>query len=228
MAGPKILVSAKPQTQSGRLPMGGDDLIQSASPDPDRDDPDAILMARIREGDSEAVRDLIARKLPRLLGLGRKLLGDQTEAEDMAQEAFFRIWKHAGRWQPERSRFDTWMHRIALNLCYDRLRRRKDLLPGEMPELVDPEPLAEARLTEADTVREREQAVMAALARLPDRQRAALTLQYYQGLSNIETAEVMGLSIEAVESLLARGRRALRTALASFRSVTQSAPGESQ
>lgn len=164
-------------------------------------------------GDPAAARALVARKLPRLLSLAGRMLGDATAAEDVAQEAFLRIWKQAPRWRPGAARFDTWLHRVALNLCYDRLRRRREVSYAEPPEQTDDGPGPERGLEAADTGRQ----VAAALRKLPDRQREAIVLCHYQELGNIEAASLMGISVEALESLLGRGRRTLRAALADLR-----------
>ncbi len=177
--------------------------------DPERD-PDADLLARVGREEPAAVRALVARKLPRLLALATRMLGDRTEAEDVAQEAFVRIWKQAPRWREGEARFDTWLHRVAMNLCYDRLRGHREAPVDEIPDEPDPAPLPDARLE----ARARDARVQAALAALPPRQREALVLNYYQELSNIEAAAVMGISVDALESLLARARRNLRAQLA--------------
>jgi len=156
------------------------------------------------------VRALVARKLPRLLALATRMLGDRMEAEDVAQEAFVRIWKHAPRWRAGEARFDTWLHRVALNLCYDRLRANRDEPVDALPDSVDPGPPPDARL-EAHA---RDAHVRAALAALPIRQREAIVLQYYQELSNTDAAAAMGITVDALESLLARARRNLRAFLA--------------
>jgi RNA polymerase sigma factor (sigma-70 family) len=178
------------------------------------EDPDAELLARIDGREPGAVREMVARKLPRLLALATRMLGDRDEASDVAQEAFVRIWKQASRWQRGQARFDTWLHRVALNLCYDRLRRRQDVISDDdAPEPVDQAPLPEDQLDESA----RSERIAAALAALPARQREALVLQYYQELSNGEAAALMGISVEALESLLSRARRTLRGRLAGER-----------
>ncbi|MGK8207625.1 RNA polymerase sigma factor [Burkholderia cenocepacia] len=173
-------------------------------------DPDAELVQRVGARDASAVRTLVARKLPRLLALATRMLGDRSEAEDVAQETFLRIWKHAPGWRDGGARFDTWLHRVVLNLCYDRLRGRREEPVDSLPEVPDPQPQPAAYAEH----RSRDARVRQALAALPPRQREALVLQYYQDLSNVEAANLMGITVDALESLLARARRNLRAQLA--------------
>lgn len=173
-------------------------------------DPDASLLERVGRGDGAAARLLVAAKLPRVLGLATRMLRDSSEAEDVAQEAFIRVWRHAGRWQPGRARFDTWLHTVVLNLCRDRLRRRRELTGEAVPDAPDPAPGAESSLLEEEQGR----MVADAIAALPERQREAILLVHYQDCSGAAAAEIMGVSAEAVESLLARARRTLRSRLA--------------
>jgi RNA polymerase sigma factor (sigma-70 family) len=176
-------------------------------------DPDEDLVIRAGLGEGAAVRALVMRKLPRLLALAGRLLCDAAEAEDVAQEVLLRVWRQAPQWRPGAARFDTWMHRVALNLCYDRLRRRRGRPLEDAPEPVDPGPAPDRGLNATDVGK----AVGKAMAALPDRQREAIVLCHYQEMSNIEAAELMGLSVEALESLLSRGRRSLRAKLADWR-----------
>ena len=173
-------------------------------------DPDEELVRRVGQGDPAAIQAMVARKLPRMLALAQRMLGDPVEAEDVAQEAMLRAWKQAPRWRPGKAKFDTWLHRVGLNLCYDRLRRRREVPTETPPDRPDDGPAPDRGLLAAELgVR-----VDAALRRLPERQREAIVLCHYQELSNIEAADLMKISVEALESLLSRGRRALRQALA--------------
>lgn len=174
------------------------------------DDPDLDLLERIGRGDQAAARLLVIAKLPRVTGLAMRMLRDRGEAEDVAQEAFVRAWRQAPQWQPGRARFDTWLHTVTLNLCRDRLRRRRETSDVGMPERADPSPDAEATLI-GD---ERGHQVAAAIAALPQRQREAILLVHYQELPGAEAAAALDVTVEALESLLARGRRALRARLA--------------
>jgi RNA polymerase sigma-70 factor (ECF subfamily) len=167
------------------------------------------LVARAGLGEASAIAALVTRKLPRILGLARRMLGDAVEAEDVAQETFLRAWKAAPSWRPGRARFDTWLHRVALNLCYDRLRRRRRWVE-DPPDRPDEGPPPDRGLHAQDIGRR----VDHALAGLPARQREAVVLVHYQELSGAEASDVLGISVEALESLLARGRRTLRAALA--------------
>jgi len=189
-------------------------------------DPDAELVRRAGAGDARAAEQLVRRHLPRMVGLARRMLSDAAEAEDVAQEVFLRVWREAPRWKPGAAKFETWMHRVALNLCYDRLRRRREKPdPGAGLAVADATPLP----SEVWLARQRAARVQAALAELPERQRAAIALVHFHELSNIAAAEMLEISVEALESLLARGRRAMKAALADVaQDLMGSADGASQ
>ena len=172
-------------------------------------DPDADLLPRIAAGDQSAIRQMVTQKLPRLLTLGVRMLNNRAEAEDVAQETFVRVWKHAANWQAGEARFDTWLHRVALNLCYDRLRVKPNAAEDEAPEQIDPALIPEEKLVKM----QQGDQVSAALVLLPSRQREALVLQYYQEFSNVEAASLMDISVDALESLLSRARRNMKTLL---------------
>src|SRR5262249_20589347 len=132
---------------------------------------------------------------------------------DVAQEVFLRVWTHAARWQPGAAKFETWLHRVAINLCYDQLRKKRPANIETIPEPVDPAPGPAGTLF----LSQLGAAVDAALNALPERQKEAIVLCHHQGLSNIDAADVMNVSVEALESLLARGRRTLKEKLKNLR-----------
>jgi RNA polymerase sigma-70 factor (ECF subfamily) len=172
------------------------------------DDSDEALMVRIARGDERAFHMLSRRHLPAMLGLARRILGNAADAEDVAQEAMLRVWTHAPRWQPLAA-FRTWLTRVVVNLCLDRKRRAPWVDLEAAGELEDPAPGA----TEQAEHDERERLVAAAIAELPDRQRAAIVLTYTEGMSYAQVAEAHGTSVSAVETLLIRGKQNLRRAL---------------
>jgi RNA polymerase sigma-70 factor (ECF subfamily) len=177
-------------------------------------DPDAEDVAGAGRGDRAAAARLIARHAPKLLSVARRMLGG--EAEDAVQEVFLRLWTHAAHWQPGRAKFETWLYRVMLNQCYDRLRRRPTQPLEAASDVADDTVPADTRL-EANA---QAQEIARALEGLPERQRAAILLCHFQEYGNVEAAEMMGISVEALESLLARGRRTLRTRLAHLNDFT--------
>lgn len=172
-------------------------------------DPDLELLPRIASGDARACRALVDRHLPRLHGLAWRLTGSSADADEVCQDAFVRAWRQARDWRTGQARFGTWLHQVVLNLCRDRLRVRRESAP-----LSDAEGLVAADDPErAQQQHERSRLLQQALQTLPERQREALVLCHYQELSNIEAAALLELSVDALESLLARARRGLRAAL---------------
>lgn len=174
---------------------------------------DDALMVLFANGDAQAAHLLAQRHTSRVLALSQRMLRDTAEAEDVAQEAMMRLWKIAPDWRQGEAKVSTWLYRVASNLCTDRLRRRRSTNLDAIPEPEDDAPSVEARMIETDRVT----AVRNAIGDLPDRQRMAMTLRFLQEVPNPDIAEVMGLSVDAVESLLARGKRALAAALTSKR-----------
>ncbi|MBB5515547.1 RNA polymerase sigma-70 factor (ECF subfamily) [Rubricella aquisinus] len=177
--------------------------------DPYPDVDDDTLVARYAMGDQSAARALTTRHASRLIALGYRMLGDRAEAEDVAQEALMRLWKTAADWQAGGAKLSTWLYRVASNLCIDRLRRARSEPLDAAPEQIDEAPSVEARLQ----TQSRAAALHAALATLPERQRLAVSLRFLDDLANPEIADIMELSVDAVESLLARGKRALAAQL---------------
>jgi len=172
------------------------------------DDSDEALMAKVARGDERAFRELSRRHVPAMLGLARRILGNATDAEDVAQEAMLRVWTHAPRWQPLAA-LRTWLSRVVVNLCLDRKRKTTWVDLDAVGEIPDPAPLA----GESAEASERERLLAAAIAELPGRQRAAIVLSYTEGMSNAQVAEVLDTTVSAVETLLVRGKQNLRRAL---------------
>ena len=176
---------------------------------------DDDLARRIAAGDGGAWRDLMDAHLGAITGYAWHMMGDRAEAEDVAQETFIRFMKKAPDWRPGAARLRTWLLRVAINLCLDRLRARRPRaeLDVEFDAEIEAEPGGVARI---DGGIDHRRVVRRALGELPERQAGAITLVHYLGLTNAEAAETMSISVDALESLLARGRRALRRKLEPF------------
>ena len=171
---------------------------------------DDALMRRVAARDGAAFKLLVETYAARPHRVAWRMLGDSSEAEDVAQEALLRLWNAAPAWRGDGPGVSAWLTRVATNLCLDRLRRRARLSDEEVPERADEAPLADAMIEEAD---ERAR-VRRALDVLPERQRAAIVLTYYEELPNIAAADMLEMNIKAFESLLLRARKALKALLA--------------
>jgi len=172
-------------------------------------DADDALVRRVAEGDSRAWAGIVDRHSGTIMSCAWYMLGDRAEAEDVAQETFIRLMAKAADWRTGGPKLRTWLYRVAVNLCIDRRRARRTEPLDAIAERADPsadEPEVTRRLDHGRAVRR-------GLAMLPERQRLALALVHFQGLTNIEAAEALETSVDALESLLARARRTLRAAL---------------
>jgi RNA polymerase sigma-70 factor (ECF subfamily) len=164
----------------------------------------------VAAGDETAFARLVGEHGPALLRFAQSVLGDPAEAEDVVQETFVRLWKHAGAWQPQ-ARLRTWLHTLCYHRSVDRLRaRRPSLDPTILDEVPDSGLAPDAALIRAEEAA----SLGKALGALSHRQRTAVALFHFQELSQAECAAIMDLSQDAFESLLARARRQLRAALA--------------
>jgi len=171
---------------------------------------DVALVAKLRAGDSAAFRQLVTRHIGIVSGIARRMLRDEAEAEDIAQEAMLRLWRSAAGLELGPGGLRPWLRRVTSNLCIDRVRSsQRTVVTDEVPEVA--EPATQMRDLEGQDLSAR---VAAAMQALPDRQRLALTLFHHEGLSQVEVGRAMDISDEAVESLLARARRALKASLA--------------
>jgi RNA polymerase sigma-70 factor (ECF subfamily) len=171
---------------------------------------DVELLARFAKGDRAAAQVLTARLAPVVYTQAFRMLGDRAEAEDITQDSLLRLWHAAPDWQAGQAKVTTWLYRVTSNLCIDKMRKSKRHSSGAVPEMPDNGPDMERRLQD----RARAQALRAALRDLPNRQKQAIILRHLEGLSNPDVAQIMQISVEAVESLMSRGKRSLADALA--------------
>ena len=174
---------------------------------------DEALLALYAQGDREAARLLTLRLAPLAIRVAQRMLNDPTEAEDIAQEAMLRLWRAAPEWEARGAKVSTWLYRVVSNLATDRIRRRRSVPLDAVSEPEDGRPGAVQGLIEQN----RAAALEAALQELPERQRQAVVLRHLEELGNPEIAEIMEVGVEAVESLVARGKRGLAAALAGRR-----------
>lgn len=167
---------------------------------------DDALMARVAQRDAVAFCAIVERHMTAVHRVAWRMLGDAASAEDVTQDALLRLWDHAGRWQPGGTGVGAWLRRVATNLCLDRLRRQKFAGGNEIPDRADEAPLADEQMEE-DQMRA---LTMDCIGQLPDRQRAAIVLTYYEERPNAEAASVLDMNIKAFESLLLRARQTLK------------------
>lgn len=172
-------------------------------------DPDADLIPGLMSGNEAAFEALMDRHLPKIQSLAYRMLGDVFMAEDVAQTVFLKTWQQAPKWEPGQARLLTWMRRVATNQCLDVIKKKRPVLMETLPDI----PSEKTEAFDNLVLDERKTAVTAALAALPDRQRAALALSYYQHVSQVEGAKILEISVAAYESLLVRARKSLKQAL---------------
>lgn len=173
---------------------------------------DEELMMLVAQGHRLSFDHLVRRHLARAFSVACRI-GGVGDAEDIVQEAFLKLWISAPSWRSGRSRFGAWFYRIVVNASLDRLRRRKHFAPVVMENLPDPAPGIETTTAERQEMRR----IVAAVSRLPEKQRAAIMLCYQKGMTNAQAAEMMGLHIKSLEGLLARARKTLRNDLETTR-----------
>jgi RNA polymerase sigma-70 factor (ECF subfamily) len=190
--------------------MGKDAIHRPPMLEPSDDE----LMRAAGAGDRAAFGTLVARHMQRMSGLAGRITGNRGDAEEIVQEAFLRAWLKAPTWLGREDRaggaaFGTWLGRVVVNLCLDRKRKAVPLPIEAAADIADPTPDGFAAAAGGEVAAR----VAQAMATLPDRQRTAIALCHYEGLSNIEAAAMLDVTVGALESLLVRARKALRAAL---------------
>jgi RNA polymerase sigma-70 factor (ECF subfamily) len=170
---------------------------------------DDRLMHRIQRREAAALAEAANRHGQAIFAIAFRMLGDRAEAEDIAQEALVRLWTHAPRWQFGRP-IRPWLRQVATNLAIDHIRRARRLTPDSPPERADPDAATDENMAHAEM-----RAIVAeCIAALPERQRAAVILTYYEEQSNRQVADLLRMGIKAFESMLLRARHMLRACLA--------------
>lgn len=179
----------------------------------DTDISDESLMERVKGGDHQAFATLVERHTGLFYGAAYRMCGQDQEAEDIVQDAFLKLWQKPDSFDVDRGvKFTTWFYRVVTNLAIDKVRRKKPQAgPEPLEYIADSAPLADQMLEG----HEKEGVLEAAIQSLPDRQKVALNLCFYEGLSNKEAAEILGVGVKALESLLMRAKKALREDLGS-------------
>jgi RNA polymerase sigma-70 factor (ECF subfamily) len=181
---------------------------------------DVRLMGLVSAGDTAALEQLLERHQRLVVGTVARMLGNNSDVEDIAQQVFVRVWKSAKRYVP-RAKFTTWLLKITRNLVFNELRRRSR--HAQLPLLAESDatelPIKDERATAPDAAlleQELQNAIEAAIAQLPETQRMAVVLRRYDELSYEEIADVLDQSVPAIKSLLFRARTELRTRLSRY------------
>ena len=179
---------------------------------PKKDDEE--LLAIIQDGSQQAFSVLVQRHTERFYRLAYRYLQSKEAAEDVVQDAFVKLWEDPGRWQAERNnKFTTWFYRVVVNLCLDWQKKKKPLELGDQEvSVADDRETPDIAILQA----EKQNILEKEIAALPERQRTALNLCFDEGLSNQEAAEVMGLKLKALQSLVMRAKTTLKERLKNY------------
>ena len=173
-------------------------------------DPDADMVKGVSEGDEEAFEQLVEKYQHSVLSTIFRYVGDRAEAEDIAQEVFLKVWRHTKNFKGK-SRFSTWLYRIVVNQCLGYRGKHKETLEP-LDATIEKEVGSETPEVEAERRKEAE-IVRKAVDELPSRQRIALILSKFEGKSYKEVAQIMGVSLSTVESLIFRAKASLKRKL---------------
>ena len=163
------------------------------------------LLKLFVKGDKESVNILIQRLMPKIFSQAYSILGNENDAEDITQETFIRLWKIAPVWKQDKAEITTWLYRVVKNQCIDKIRKDKKYSDEDIKDHQDNKLNAFEKLEN----KERDKKLYNAISTLPTRQKKATIMRHIYGYTNYEIADEMNISVQAVESLIARGKRAI-------------------
>ncbi len=172
-------------------------------------DPDQDVLTGLMSGDERALKELMRRHLDRIHRTAMRILGDAALAEDVAQTVFLKTWEMAPNWVSGKARLLSWMLRVTTRQCLDILKKKAPIYTDDMPDISDTSDLADKKMIKDDSAK----MVRKAIERLPNRQKIALTLSYYENVSQRDGAEIMDITVGAYEALLVRARKTLKNTL---------------
>ena len=168
---------------------------------------DEELMSLVMEKDGDAYTEIVRRHTDRYYALSYRLLSEREPAEDVVQDSFLMLWNSPEKWDASmNAKFTTWFYRVVTNACFDQRRKIRNTESEEEIELKSNEKPQD----EAVDLKRNKDRIETLISELPESQQTALALCFYEGLSNKEAAEIMDLSVKAVESLLMRAKGTLR------------------
>jgi RNA polymerase sigma-70 factor (ECF subfamily) len=181
--------------------------------------PDAVLMQRIVENDNQAFSELVSRYSRKLFATCFRMLGQYNEAEEAVQESFLKIWNYADKWDGDKAGVSTWIYTITTNTCRDALRKRKAVFVEHEDGYIEHQETDQPNGQNAMEQKQQADLVKEAIDKLPERQKQALILSYYDGLSHKEIGEIMDATAKSIEGLVARARNDLKESLAFMQEV---------
>ncbi len=169
---------------------------------------DEDLMARVRNADHEAFAVLVNRHTEMFYSAAYRMCGHQNDAEDIVQDSFLKLWNNPKLWDASRgAKFTTWFYRVVTNQAIDFTRKKKHKFGGDLPDHVECDRDSQQDIMESE---EQSEIIEQVIQSLPDRQKVALNLCFYEGLTNKDAAEIMGVGVKALESLLMRAKAGVR------------------
>jgi RNA polymerase sigma-70 factor (ECF subfamily) len=168
---------------------------------------DEALLRGIQKGSHEAFSSLVRRHAKRFYNVAYRVVQQREDAEDLVQAAFLKLWERPDLWDPRKhTKFTTWFYAVVTNLCLDHAKRKK---PGSIPEGFD---VADGRPDQGNVLQHKQERnwIEQVMRTLPERQQLALNLCFYEGLSNQEAADIMGVNLKALQSLIMRAKATLK------------------